>query len=426
MRTLHLLPALALLAACSSTSNPKGPDEVPIATSPQARVTQPNVPAPDATALREGNTAFATDLYRTLAADPTSKGKNLFFSPHSISIALAMTYAGASGDTATEMASALHYTLPQDRLHPAFNALDLALTSRGENAKARDGKAFRLRVTNSTWGAPQTKFRTPYLDALAQNYGAGIRLTDFAKNPEAARGTINAWVEHETEDRIKELLPQGSVGSDTRLVLVNAIYFNAAWAKPFEKTATQTRTFHGAAGDTQAALMAQSGQMPYAKGDGWQAVSIPYDGKQLSFVAVLPSELGAFETGFSAEQAAKIASTLSPVEVNLELPRFKIAGASVSLKTALAARGMKAAFDPDKANFSGMAPETLYISDVIHQAFVSVDEAGTEAAAATAVIAGTTSIPEQVVNLTIDRPFVFFVRDDATGAILFLGRVLTV
>jgi len=399
--------------------------------SKQARVTAPNVPADDAEALREGNTAFAADFYQQLRSDAAQDGKNLFFSPYSISLALAMTYAGARGNTATEMAKALHYTLPQDRLHPAFNALDLALTSRGEGKQAADGKAFRLRVTNSIWGAPQTTFEPPFLDTLAQSYGAGVRLTDFIKDPEAARGTINTWVDHETENRIKELLPQRSISGDTRLVLVNAIYFNAAWATPFQKTATRPGTFHGLGGDVQTELMHQGGQLDYAQGDGYRAVALPYDGNELSFVAVVPDELGAFESAFTAAQAKTIATSLAPATVELTLPKFKIDGASISLKDALAARGMKDAFVEDRADLTGIAAlpnAPLHISDVFHQAFVSVDEQGTEAAAATAVVVGRTTSapvdPPKVIEVRIDKPFLFFVRDNATGAVLFLGRVV--
>jgi serpin B len=388
----------------------------------------PNVPAADASALRDGNTAFATDLYQTLRTDPKSANKNLFFSPYSISLALAMAYGGANGDTATQMAKTLHYTLPAARLHPAFDALDLALSSRGKDAKGDDGKAFRLSVTNSMWGSPQTKFASPYLDTLAENYGAGIRVTDFAADPEAARVTINKWVDTETEDRIKELLGVGTIDADTRLVLVNAIYFNAAWAAPFTPQSTQAGTFHGLAGDTAAQLMVSSGELAYAKGDGYQAVSLPYDGNELSFVAVLPDQFGAFESAFSSDQAKSIADGLVSTNVNLQLPKFKIEGASFSLKDALQKQGMVDAFDPAKADLSGITTsEKLFVSDVIHQAFVSVDEAGTEAAAATAVvIAGGAVAPEKVINLTLDHSFLFFIRDNATGAILFLGRVVTV
>ena len=418
--------SLAVITGCSSKDSSPGADsDPPIVASDKQRLTSPTIPDADATSLRDGNTAFATDFYKQLAADPDRAGKNMFFSPYSISLALATTYAGAQGDTATQMASALHFSLPQAQLHNAFDGLDLALTSRGESAKGDDGQPFRLKVTNSLWGAPQLTFQPPFLDTLALDYGAGIRLTDFTKDPESARGTINTWVDTQTEDRIKQLLGPGTITPDTRFVLVNAIYFNAAWKAPFEKTSTHDGTFHAPAGDVTASMMSHSGGLAYAKGDGYQAVSLPYDGDELSFIAVLPDSLSSFESALSADQAKSIAGSLAPKEVNLQMPKFKIAGDSISLKKQLAARGMVDAFDDAKANFTGISKsEQLSISDVIHQAFVSVDEAGTEAAAATAVVGvGGTAAPVDSVNLTIDKPFVFFVRDNATGAILFLGRV---
>lgn len=408
----------------SSTSKTDGA----VAQSSTTRDTTPAVAPADAASLRDGNTAFAVDLYQTLRNDPEAKGKNLFFSPHSISMALAMTYAGARGNTEKEMASAMHYDLPQDRLHPALDALDLALESRGAGEKAADGKGFRLHVTNSLWGAPQISFLSPFLDTLATSYGAGIRLTDFAKDPEAARTAINGWVDAQTEDRIKELLPSGTVTTATRFVLVNAIYFNAAWQTPFEASSTKAGTFHGAGGDVTGDMMRTGGSFPYAAGDGYQAIALPYAGGELSFVAVLPSDMSAFEPTFDAKQATYIASSLASVPaVDLTLPKFKIEGKSFSLRAALRSLGMKDAFDDSAADFSAITTtDKLSISDVIHQAFVSVDEKGTEAAAATAVIGvGSSAAPEKVVQLAFDKPFVFFVRDNATGAVLFMGRVET-
>jgi serpin B len=417
--------AVSLLAACSSAA-PPATTEPPMALSSRPRA-QPIVPPADAQALQAGNTAFAADLYQTLRADPAVQGKNLFFSPHSISIALAMTYAGARGKTESQMASAMHFTLPQAALHPAFNALDQALMSRGKNVKAQNGVPFRLNVVNSIWGAPQTSFVPAFLDTMAESYGAGIRLTDFAKDPEAARKTINAWVAGQTADKIQDLLSQGTIGALTRMVLVNAIYFNAAWTTPFDVKNTKSGTFHGANGDVPAQLMSEFVEAPYAESADWQAVSLPYDGNELSFVAVLPSDFAKFEAGFTGAQASQIASSLSDAGVTLALPKFKIPGASFSLKTALTTLGMTDAFKSDVADFSGMADkEPLYVSDVVHQAFVSVDEKGTEAAAATAVVMSGTGAPTKQVTLTLDKPFLFFVRDNATGAILFLGRVLSV
>ncbi len=378
--------------------------------------------------LAEDNAAFAVDLYKTLAKTPDFAGQNVFFSPHSISIALAMTYAGARGTTATEMASALHFTLPQDRLHNAFNALDLQLASRGQGAKAADGNPFRLRVTNSIWGQNGYPFEKPFLDTIAVNYGAGIRLTDFIGNTEGSRGAINGWVEKETEQRIKDLLPQGALDLETRIVLVNAVYFNAAWAVPFEPSATKDGTFHAASGDVTVPFMAQEAELQFARGDGFEAVRLPYDGQQLDLVAIVPDAgtIDAFETTLDGGKLASIASSMTDGIVQLKLPKFRIEGKSFSLMETLKSLGMKAAFG--NADFSGIVAPTvdqLYIKDVFHQAFVAVDEKGTEAAAATAVVMNRESEgPSATASITIDRPFLFAIRDRATGAFVFLGRVM--
>jgi serpin B len=422
---------LAGVVACASeATSASQPAAEPLSPGEPFSPAESKVPSTDAETLRDGNTAFATDVYRTLRNDPSFAGKNLFFSPHSISTALAMTYAGARGTTEKEMAAAMHYGLPQDRLHPALNALALALASRGAGQKSTDeGEPFRLRTTSSVWAAPQIPFEASFVDTLSKNYGAGLRLTDFAQDPDVARGMINDWVRKETEDRIKDLLPAGSLTRGTRLVLTSAIYFNAAWQAPFPKSMTAKRAFHGAGGDVEVDMMGpvHAGSLPYAAGQGYQAVALPYAGGELSFIAVLPDDFASFESSFTAKQVASIVSSLAPNEVNVSLPKFRIDGASLSLKAVLRAQGMQQAFDEAAADFSGMTTaERLSISDVVHKAFVSVDEEGTEAAAATAVVSavtgGSVSTP---IEIDFDRPFVFFVRDNATGAILFLGRLQT-
>lgn len=392
------------------------------------RSTAPAVAPSDAKALTSDNAAFAADLYKTLRTSPRFDGQNIFFSPHSISVALAMTYAGARGTTESEMSSALRFTLPQDRLHPAFNALDLALSSRGAGAKAADGEPFRLRVTNSLWGLPKMPFEQPFLDTLGESYGAGIRLTDFAQDPEGSRQTINKWVDGQTEQRIPELLPPSSVNPLTRLVLVNAVYFNAAWKTPFEAAITKDAPFHGIGGDVTASFMASSGPLRHARGSDYDAVALPYDGNELELVAIVPDsgKLDAVEGRLDGAMLESIVGSLESHHVQLKLPKFEIKGKSFSLRDTLQALGMKSAFEPGSADLTGMLPKTvdsLYVADVIHDAFVSVDEKGTEAAAATAAPIAGRGAPTEVVKLTIDRPFVFGVRDIATGAFVFLGRV---
>ncbi|MCR4406592.1 MAG: serpin family protein [Anaerolineae bacterium] len=391
--------------------------------SDKERVTSPNVAASDLADLVNGNSTFAFGLYHFLKEE---KGGNLFYSPYSISLALAMTYAGARGETEQQMADTLHFTLPQDRLHPAFNDLDLELASRGEGAKGKDGQGFRLNIVNAIWGQQGYKFLPAFLDTLAENYGAGLRLLDFAGNPEASRVTINDWVSDQTEGRIKDLIPQGVIDKLTRLVLTNAIYFNAAWAEPFKKDLTTDGPFHLLDGSqVTVPMMKQTTSFGYAEGEGYQAVELPYDGRELAMVIFLPAagKFETFENSLDAVKVEAIIESLNYREVALTMPKFEVES-DFSLVDALAAMGMPVAFSAG-ADFSGMdGTRNLYIGDVIHKAFVSVDEAGTEAAAATAVVMKMTAMPEPAIEVTVDRPFIFLIRDIETGAILFVGRVV--
>lgn len=411
---------VALLAGVVACAQPTVGGEV--IQSEKQRITSPEVDEADLTALVSGNSAFAFDLYQALR----DNGGNLFYSPYSISLALAMTYAGARGETAQQTADTLHFTLSQDRLHPAFNSLDLELTQRGQGAKGKDGEGFRLNIANAIWGQKDYHFLATFLDVLAENYGAGLRVLDFTKKPEKSRIVINDWVREETEGRIKDLLPPGSVDPLTRLVLTNAIYFNAAWQYPFEENATRDGVFHLLeGGEVSVPMMRQEKSLGYAESEGYQAVELRYDGRDLSMIILLP-EAGNFETfekSLDAQQVDAIIKNLGPSQVILTMPRFEFES-SFSLGETLAAMGMPDAFS-GSADFSGMTGNRdLFISDVVHKAFVSVDEAGTEAAAATAVIMPTAAPPGATVEVTIDRPFIFLIRDIETGAILFVGRVV--
>jgi len=391
--------------------------------SDKERVMSPNVAASDLADLVNGNSAFAFGLYHLLREE---KDGNLFYSPYSISLALAMTYGGARGETEQQMADTLHFTLPQDRLHPAFNDLDLELAKRGEGAQGKDGQGFRLNIVNAIWGQQGYKFLPEFLDTLAENYGAGLRLLDFAGNPEASRVTINDWVSDQTENRIKDLIPQGIIDKLTRLVLTNAIYFNAAWAEPFKKDLTTDGPFHLLDGSqVTVPMMRQTTSFGYAEGEGYQAVELPYDGRELAMVIFLPEagKVETFENSLDARQVEAIIESLQYREVALTMPKFEIES-DFSLVEALSAMGMPVAFSAS-ADFSGMdGTRNLCIGDVIHKAFVSVDEAGTEAAAATAVVMKLTAMPEPAVGVTVDRPFIFLIRDIETGTILFVGRVV--
>ncbi len=414
-----IILALALLAACrpASAGGKVLASDLPHDTNPQVSNT-------DSAALAAGNSDFAFKMYHQLA----SGQDNLFFSPFSISEALAMTYAGAAGDTAAQMADALSFTLDQAALHPAFNRLALDLASRAELSDLEPDQQFRLNIANAIWGQSGFSFLPAFLDTLAQNYGAGLRLLDFMTDPEAARLIINDWVAEQTADKIKDLIPQGSLDSMTRLVLTNAIYFNASWANAFEEGNTESAPFYLLDGSqSQVDMMFQQENFGYTLGDGYQAIELPYVGYQLSMIVIVPDEGrfdevdAALDDGFMETLAGQVQYGL----VNLSLPKWKVES-SFELVGAMAALGMTDAFTPDLADFSGMdGDRDLYIGAIIHKAYVAVDEKGTEAAAATAVIMETTSMPEPQTpyDFRVDRPFLFLIRDNVTGTILFIGRV---
>jgi len=410
-----LLPVIASIQMAQ-------PAAAEVLKSDKERITSPDASTSEQALLVEGNSAFAFELYQALKGEEG----NLFYSPYSISLALAMTYAGARGETAQQMADALQLLLDQDKLHPAFNWLDAELAKRGEGAEGKDGEGFRLNIVNAIWGQKDYAFLSTFLDILAENYGAGLRILDFIMETEQSRLTINDWVSDQTEGRIEDLIPQGAIDEWTRLVLTNAIYFNAAWANPFDEDITADGPFYLLdGGQVTVPMMRQMESFGYTEGEGYQAVELLYDGGELSMVILLPEagEFEAFEEGLQAQQVSDIISDLQPTEVALTMPQFEF-DSEFSLKDTLAGMGMPIAFS-SAADFSGMTgkPE-LFISDVVHKAFVAVDEAGTEAAAATAVITKLTAVPEPPVEVTIDRPFIFLIRDIETGAILFVGRVL--
>ncbi|MDP3955293.1 MAG: serpin family protein, partial [bacterium] len=290
----------------------------------------------------------------------------------------------------------------------------------------KDDKGFRLHIVKAIWGQKDYKFLPEFLDLLAENYGTGLRVLDFIKETEPSRITINKWVSDQTEERIKDLIPQGAINELTRLVLTNAIYFNAAWQYPFDKQATANGDFYLPGGSNiTVPMMRKTASFGYAEGNGYQAIELPYDGRELSMVILLPEQgsFDSFEALLSSQKARNIIQEIKYRQVALSMPKFKYES-SFGLKKALSSLGMAAAFTPD-ADFSGMnGKRDLFVHDVLHKAFVSVDEAGTEAAAATAVIVGTTSMPAEPIEVKIDRPFIFLIRDVETGTVLFIGRVL--
>lgn len=408
--------AAALLPACGSsgTSAPVGVEQ-----STQARITNPSVPAGDATELAADNQAFAVDLYQQLRSG-AGAADNLVFSPVSISVALAMLYNGAETDTATQIATALHFTLPADRLNAAFDALDLALTAAPSGG---DAGTFQLSLANSTWAQAGFLFVPSYLDVLAESYGAGIHTVDFAVAPDDARNAINGWVASETQNQIPALFPPGSINDLTRLVLANAVYFHGDWAVPFGGN-SPNGTFHAPSGDVSVPMMKGEGTATLWSGTGWNAASLPYKGGAVSMVLVVPDAgtFDAFESALTTDSLAAILANAQQMGGDLFMPRFKFSTAK-SLSDTLTALGMSDAFDPATADLSGIdGAKDLYVQAVVHQADIAVDEKGTTAAAATGVVVGTTSVALN--SLSVDRPFLFFIVHRPTGALLFAGRVV--
>ncbi len=368
--------------------------------------------------------ALAVDLYTQLIEGDT----NLVFSPYSVAIALAMTRIGAVGETAAQMDFVLHAELAGD-LNAGFNALDQTLATRSGERPRDDGSVatIELDTANSIWGQAGFSFRDAFLQALAADYGAGMRVVDYVADTEAARGAINAWVAEQTRDRIPELIPTGVLDQLTRLVLTNAIYFKAPWQSRFFEEQTAEAPFHRLDGsEVSAPFMAQRTRFRYASGAGYQAVELPYEGRELAMAVIVPDagSFGEFERRLTAERLAEVLAKLEPAEIQLRFPRFEFR-TQASLSEVLSALGMPIAFTA-AADFSGMSEQgkDLLISEVVHEAFIAVDEEGTEAAAATAVAVSVEALPPEPIKLTVDRPFVFLIRDVELGVVLFLGRVV--
>jgi len=404
------------LGACSPSVS------MGMAKSNQVRETNPTVAVDDIASVVDGNNAFALDIYSSLR----SQNGNLILSPYSISLALAMTYAGAQGQTESQMAQALHFT-GQDKLHPAFNALDLAL-EQAPQIVDKDQEPMQLSIANAVWAEQTYAFQQDFLDVISLNYGAGVHLADFINQAEPARKEINNWVSDQTKKKINDLLPKNSVDADTRMVLVNAIYFKADWLDQFKSNSTGDDNFHLLNGtDVTAKIMhADLFGIPYAQGDGYQAAELAYAGNTSAMDIIVPDagKYEAFESTFDSAMLNEILNGMQPASVSLGLPKFKFTS-EFSLPNTLQNLGMTDAFDGDLADFSGMTGnKELYIGNIIHKAFVAVDEKGTEAAAATVVIMQTAGAIQMNVNLQVDRPFIFIIRDTVHGQILFMGRVL--
>lgn len=410
-----------------------------------ARDPAASIPATALGGAVTANNAFAVDLFAQVRK--TAPAGNLLTSPISASLALTMTYAGAAGETATQMAAALHYGSAASSIFDGQNALSAALDSRAATALTADqtiathgGSAapspsdYQLQVVNSVWGEKTYPWAKPYLDVLAKSYGTGVFLEDFENQWEPARLAINAWVSDETADKIQDLLPAMSLDDTTRLVLVNAIHLKLPWASAFSPLLTAPATFTTTAGATVSPnVMHLQSTFAYVDDGQAQIVALPLAGGALTVLVALPhGDLATYEAALTAGSAA-ITVPAKSSEVALSLPKFNFTSPSFSLSGALKAMNMTDAFDKSAADFTPMCPNPpdharLYISDVLQKATLAVQETGVEAAAATAVIiSGTTSVeeppPPPPIPMVVNRPFVVSIVDAPTGALLFLGHI---
>ncbi|HHN47257.1 MAG TPA: serpin family protein [Planctomycetes bacterium] len=384
----------------------------------QSPMSHPN----DIVAVVKGNNAFGLDLYARLRQESPGD-RNLFLSPYSISTALAMTCAGARGRTVEQMEQVLRFPYKGDRMHTVFAGLQAGL---GGGDEKRD---YELRVANALWGQKGYRFLEPFLALTRLHYGAGLMQVDFQNDTEGARNTINEWVEEHTNRKIRELLARGTITDDVRLVLTNAIYFLGAWQQPFEERRTREEPFRLASGGSvNAPLMRMTGTFRYLQGDGFQALELPYKGGDLAMLLLLPAAadgLPQLEAKLTRQNLDAWINDMRSERVDVMLPRFKMT-AQFELSKTLSAMGMTDAFVWRQADFSGMdGGRDLFIGLVIHKAFVDVNEKGTEAAAATAVVMylGSAPLEEQPVLFRADRPFLFAIRHVRTGSIVFIGRL---
>jgi len=384
--------------------------------------TIPYIAVPDVKWVAGGNTAFALDLYQHLKEQPG----NLFFSPYSISTALAMTYAGARGHTASEMAEVLHFSLPRERLHPAFGALG------GRMKQIQRQNSITLLTANSLWCQRDYHFTDVFLNVVRTNYQAEARQVDFIHATSTARDEINHWVADKTMNKIEDVVAPDDLTGDTRLVLCNAIYFKGTWQHRFKVNDTESAPFHLNKNETVTVpMMFQKSKFKVSLSEynSTEMLELPYSGSDLSMIILLPMSLE--ERDGLAELETKLTlgnmrgwlaqlDRTTPEEVSVGLPRFTTTQ-SYHLKPVLKSMGMPSAFKEGAADFSGIdGTAELFVSDVLHKAFVGVDEAGTEAAAATAVMLTMGG----AYPFIVDRPFIFLIRENGSGSILFIGRIV--
>ena len=422
MRWTHRVAALLAVLACVSCDKTQKP-AVDEAATPVPKVDMPA--DSDVQPLATSNNAFGLDLWRLVGR----RAGNLTVSPASISTALAMTWGGAKGETEQQMRRVLHLQGEQDAVAARWGQVSLALQS--------PSRELKLRIANRLFGEKSFRFEQPFLDKTRERFAAPLEAIDFASSPEPSRLHINAWVEAQTERRIKNLLPLRSIKSNTRMVLVNAIYFLADWESQFKKESTMDRPFRMSPTQTRnVPMMHQMKQLRVTQGDGVRVLELPYKGDDAAMLIVLPDQIDGLadvEKDLSVDKLDAWRAGLAPQNVMVALPRFEInPQASIPMRASLEELGITDAFAPEKADFTaiGIPPNPrfrLCISEAFHKAFVKVDEKGTEAAAATAVVmgaAGAHAMPKvEVLEFRADHPFLFFIMDKPTGLVLFMGRV---
>jgi len=372
-----------------------------------------------------------------LLAKATDANSNALLSPYSIQTAMAMAYAGADGDTRTQMAKVLHYPQDEHALHQSFATLQESLAQGVKDSAElrktmREGDPIVLTVANRLFGQQGYEFRQPFLDVVKGSYSAPLETMDFVNNSEKERGKINDWVEKQTHKRILDLIPPGGLDRDTRIVLVNAIYMKAPWSNTFDAGKTKPRPFHVNGRDSlNVPTMFRKGEMGYAKREGYQVISVPYLGGGLQFLVLLPDTkdgLPALEAKLTPE-ILQSCSKLDSRELELYLPKFKLEPPLFKMGKVLRSLGMTGAFDKPEgtANFDRMAPrkpdDYLRISEVFHKTFLALDEKGTEAAAATGSSALYAIDAGEPVEVHVDRPFLFAIQNARSNACLFMGRV---
>ncbi len=377
--------------------------------------------------ISTSNNNFAFDLYQVVVSD---SDENVFFSPYSISQAGAMLYGGARADTASQMSDVFSYTLAPNELAQDYTEANTSLSNQGADLppEMAEGK-FQLNVVNGIWAQEGYGFSADYLDFLTKGFSALLEEADFVSDADGTRQDINQWVSDQTAEKLQDVIPEGALDTDTRMVLVNAIYLNALWQIPFWEGSTYSAPFTLLSGEQATIdMMQQNGvDHDYVQGADYQAVTLPYMGSSIEMIIIVPDNLVEFEATLNAEEFMALRQVMTSTYLNVEIPKFQFKS-DIPLKDSLQTMGMVDAFDPNVADLTGMVDadvmDRLFVSNAIHSAFISVDEKGTEAAAVTVISVSVESMPANPPQLfRADRTFIFAIYDHETDLVLFLGRV---